>query len=244
MRNLAEKIKNTIKTLKNDSTKRTKLITITTMFYNFVWAIGKILFGAMQATYLYLLSGCYTLLIGFVKKIFLSNHSKANINRKTKSFIMGILLLLAGLAYAIYMGRLFFMSDTSSYSLIWSIAIAVGSFGELGISIYNLCKVSKKNDILLFSLRCCSFVSAIFAIVITQAAILSATTVGTKASIYNAITGIVAGLIAIIVGCFVIIKADNSQKQNKIKLRNNQTQPNRNLKINENIIKNKEKSEF
>lgn len=200
--------------LKLDPLRRTKVITFTTMVYNFFWAIGKILFGIFKMTYLYVFSGTYTLLLGFSKKIFITNHSKTteSINKETKSIVIGVLILIAGVAFAIYTGLFFIFPKEFHYGMIWSIAIAACSFVELGIAIFNLFRARKKKDILLESLRCCNFVSALFAIVITQVAILSFTQTPNSA-MYNAITGIIAGVLAIIVGTILIINACNRNKQ-------------------------------
>ena len=201
---------------------RTKLITFTTMIYNFIWSVGKVLFGIFMSAYIYILSGAYTFLLGFVKRIFLKNHKESeNINKETKSIIMGVLILIAGFAFSLYMGSLAFWPHEARYGLIWSIFLALCSFVEMGIAIFNLCRVKKKNDILLSSLRCCNFVSACFAIVITQVAILSATETF-NVSKYNAITGTIAGLIAICIGTYIIIKAC---KQKQITDSSNSTNP-------------------
>lgn len=209
------KISETIQTLKKDKEKRTRAITFTTMLYNFFWSIGKILFGIFMHSYVYLISGVYTLMIAFVKKIFISNHNtKKSINPASKSIIIGSLLTAIGFVFAIYMGRLFFISRDNEYGLIWSIAIATCSFVELGIAVFNLVNAKKKNDILLFSLRCCNVVSSVFAIVLTQVALLSATG-AENISHFNAITGSIAGLISIILGSIVIIVSDRINKREK-----------------------------
>lgn len=206
------------KTFKNDKETRTKWITYTTMTYNFVWSILKITFGIFMRSFLYCISGAYTLLMGFVKKIFLSNRNTVkNIKIETKSLIMGVLLTICGLAFGLYMGRLFFWPQEFHYGLIWSIAIAVCSFIELGLAIFNVRKARKKEDILLFSLRCCNLSASFFAIVLTQTALLSAT--ATKdVSIYNAITGVIAGLLVVIIGVIVIYKSAILAKKNKTNL--------------------------
>lgn len=92
-------IKQHIHSLK-DSDKRVKVITFITMLYNFFWAIGKILFGVFMRSYLYCISGAYTLLLGFSKKVFVSNHKTTKeINLETKSLIIGILLIISGIAF-------------------------------------------------------------------------------------------------------------------------------------------------
>lgn len=207
-------LKEFLQKLKLDPLRRTKVITFTTMVYNFFWAIGKILFGIFKMTYLYVLSGAYTLLLGFSKKIFITNHSKTteSINKETKSLVIGVLILIAGIAFAIYTGFFFIFPKEFQYGMIWSIAVAACSFVELGIAIFNLFRARRKKDILLESLRCCNFVSAMFAIVITQVAILSFTQTPNSA-VYNASTGIVAGVLAVVVGTILIINACNKNKQ-------------------------------
>ncbi len=210
------KLKRSIKQIKTDQLIRTKFITFITMIYNFLWSVAKILFGLYQASFLYCLSGIYTLLIGFSKKIFISNHSKTaeSINKESKSVIMGVLILIAGLTFGIYMGRLFFSPQDYFYSLISSILVALCSFIELGIAIYHLCKIRKKNDILLSSLRLCNLVSAIFALVLTQVAILSATGANDTAY-FNGVTGVIAGLSAVGIGIYIIIHSAYLDKEKK-----------------------------
>lgn len=199
------KMKDFWQKFKTQSIIRTKTVTFITMIYNFLWAMGKIFFGVFQGTVIYILSGAYGLLLGFCKKIFISNHNK-EINRNTKSKIIGILILISGVVFGVWMGRLFFFPRNYHYGLVWSIGIAACSFVELGIAIFNLFRVRRKNDLLLFSLRCCNFTSAMYAIVLTQVAILSATSADT-AAFWNAITGIVVGGLAVLIGMVVITKA-------------------------------------
>ncbi len=205
-------IKQHIHSLK-DSDKRVKVITFITMLYNFFWAIGKILFGVFMRSYLYCISGAYTLLLGFSKKVFVSNHKTTKeINLETKSLIIGILLIISGIAFGIYMGGLYIWQIDFQYNMIWSITIALCSFVELGISIHNLIKVRKKDDILLLSLRCCNIGSSLFAMVMTQVALLSAT--GTKNTyMYNATTGVIASILVICLGFFVIGKSAFMEKR-------------------------------
>ncbi len=162
--------KDKIKRFFKEPIRRTKFVTYITMVYNFFWACAKIAFGFFMRSYLYCVSGGYTLLIGFTKRIFIKSHNKttANTSKETVSTLMGVLLLISGLAFGLYMGSLLIWPREYRYGLIWSIGIAACSFAELGVAIFNLSRVKKKNDILLSSLRCCNFISAIFAIVITQ----------------------------------------------------------------------------
>ena len=118
--------------------------------------------------------------------------------------------------------KLIFFPESSSYSLIASITIAAFSFGELGVSIYNIVQARKSKDILLTNLRNCNFASALFAIVLTQTAILSAQ--GVDASLYNVITGSIAGFVVVVIAVInLILLKINKQKieqqtENKIEI--------------------------
>lgn len=205
-----------------DPEKRIKFLTTTTMIYNFVWAVCKIVFGALMSAYLFCISGAYNILIGFAKKTFLSNRNRS-VDKNTKSLVIGILILISGFVYAFYTASFFIWPKESDYGLILSIAIATCSFVELGLAIYNIMKAKQKKDILLFSLRSCNLATAAYAMVLTQIALLSAT--GTEnVSNFNAITGIIAGTVAIAIASAVIIKSQEHKglKSNRDDIHNNQ----------------------
>lgn len=202
-------LKSAINTLKQQ-----KIVTITSMIYNFVWASGKILLGVLTGAYFLCISGTNTLLIGFIKKTYVSNSKENDQTLKSnKSLIIAVLLLITGILFTLYMCRLFFLKDSQEYGLILSISIATLSFFELGFAIYSLVQVSKTDDILLFSYKCCSLATSGFAIVTTQVALLSACKTNTP--VYNAITGTVFGLISIIIALILMQKIKAYNNTNK-----------------------------
>lgn len=182
------------------------------MLYNFFWSIAKILLGALSGGYFFCASGVVTLLIGFIKYIFYRNHDHDSMNVKTqKSIKICILLIVIGLLYAGYMSTLFIYPQLEQYDLIVAIAIATFSFIELAISIRNALIDRKKGDTLLSALRNCNLASAIFAIVLTQVALMTAQ--GEDASVGCAISGIIAGVIVLIIALIYIIKLKKRQKE-------------------------------
>lgn len=201
--------------LKTNDVKRIKLITLITMVYNFVWSIVKIFFGFFSTMYFFCVSGVVTLILGFTKKIFYSNYqSESEQIRLTKSRLIGILLILIGVLFAGYMAKLFFIPEKSKYDLIVSIAIAFCSFLELGISIFYLYKDKRTNDnILLTSIRYCNLADGLFAIVLTQMAILSAQTENTiNTSMYNGVVGIVMSVLVVLLGIIILLKVNKINK--------------------------------
>lgn len=195
--------------------KQKKIILLFSLIYNFVWATCKILFGVFTLSYFFCISGAYTLLFGFIKKIYLKNYKTDDADEiKGKSITISILLIISGVLFTFYIARLFFVDSTKEYGLVLSIVIATFSFAELGISIYNFTKAKKTQDLLLQTFKGCSLVSSCFAIVLTQVALLSAT--GTPSNFYNAITGIIFGFITIIIGLYLLIKSTKTKTTDSI----------------------------
>lgn len=200
----SEKIKSLI-----SKAQQKKIFLLFSLIYNFVWAVCKIVFGAITGLYFFCVSGGSTILLGFTKKVYLKNYKTDDQTKKrNKSINIAILLLVSGALFVIYMARLFFIEESKEYGLILSIAIAAFSFAEFGLSIYNFAKARKTDDVLLQSFKGCSLVSSCYAIVLTQVALLSAT--GTSGSLYNAIVGVVMGGVALLIGLYLLIKAAKS----------------------------------
>lgn len=198
-------LKNNLLKIKNKIVQ-TNLIIKVSMLYNIIWAICKIIFGAFTASYFFCISGASTLLFGFTKTIYLKNYNNEDADeKKAKSIIILIMLIFSSLFFTIFMARLFFIQEDKTYGTIMSITIATCSFTELGLSIYNFVKAQKTNDILLQSFKCCSLSQGLFAIVLTQIALLSAT--NTSASFFNALTGVIFGILSIIITILVLTKA-------------------------------------
>ncbi len=190
--------------LEETKDKRHKLIIVSSMIYNFVWSITKIIFGVFTFSYSFCISGASTLLFGFSKKIYLKNYmldDKETI--KVKSTTISILLIFIGILFSIYMSRLFFIDYNPTYGLIISITIALFSFVELGVSIYNLVKAKKSDNLLLYVFRGCNLSSSGFAIVHTQVALLSAQNV--NGGLYNALTGVFFGTLTIFIGIYLLL---------------------------------------
>lgn len=188
----------------SNKVKQSNICLIFAVIYSFVWSIGKILFGAFSKGYFFCVSGASSLLFAFVKHIYLKTFKSENQDEKLgESVTISILIILSGVLFTFYMARLFFVDDVKQYGKIWSITIASASFFELGLSIANLRKAKKQNDTLLQAFRCCSLASSCYAIVLTQVALLSAT--NTPANFYNALTGVIFGVVTIFIGIILMI---------------------------------------
>lgn len=188
-----------------EKARQKKLGVLISSLYSFAWAVCKIVFGAITLSYFFCVSGVSTLLIGVVKRIYLKNYKNQSINeKKQKSALIAILIIISSVLFVLCMAKYFFETDVGQYGLILSITIATFSFVELGVAVYSFYKAKKADDILLQSFKGCSLVSGCFAISLTQVALLSATK--TQANLFNGITGVALGTVAILIGVYLLIK--------------------------------------
>lgn len=200
---LIEKIKN--------KKERTKLIIVLSALYNYIWSSSKILLGIFLRTYFICVSGLSTFLVGIIKTICLKGFNQSDDLKNKKSKIVGGILVSIGITFGIYMARLFFIENNSSnYGLIPSISIAFFSFVELVLAIKNLQIAKKGNNLLYYSLRMTILATGLFAIVNTQSALLTACNEPDGHA--NAILGSIIGLIVLIQGTIILIKANKLKK--------------------------------
>ena len=204
------KIRQKLNLLKEQA-KQNHIVLLISVIYNFIWAVSKIVFGAVFASYFFCVSGASTLIFGFIKKIY-RNHLDCDdeATKQKKSTTIAILLMISSLLFCFYMARLFFTYETKEYGLIISITIALLSFCELFLSIFNFIKAKQTNDILLQSFRGCNISSSLFAISLTQVALLSAT--NSTSNFLNALTGVVSGILSFAIGLYLLVKSSYFKK--------------------------------
>ena len=117
---------------------------------------------------------------------------------------VGIFLLIAGLEYAIYMGRMIF-TDVAimDYDMILVIIIACVAFVELVVAIKGCFKSLGKGHYYR-NIKLTSLCSALTAIVLTEVALTSFAS-ETDLRFVNGIVGMVVGIIIILISIYVLI---------------------------------------
>ncbi len=188
---------------------KNELILIITTIFNYIWSIIKIILSIFINGYLYLLSAFSTLFIGINKNIYLVR--KKYENKYLISFIISFFLILIGIFYLTYSVTLLNkINENKGYSMILAITIALFSFIELGISIYQLYKSKGKNHLVNTSFRIMNLSISLFSLVNTQSSIFMALNkVNNKA---NGSFGILVGSITILLGLYLVIKIIRSKK--------------------------------
>lgn len=183
-----------------------------TMYKDFLFAIGKVLLGIVLQSGFFYITALYSVCVAFAKFFFFEG--KAEKGESENSFLkMSICVLLGSLSYCAYMLRLFFVQSNLNYGMIPSIAIATFAFTELVLTIVG---IRKARGLMELGLKMVNLTSALTAIVLTQVAILSFTNIGDHSK-YNAIAGLVFGLICVLIGIIMVcIYAKESGKDKKL----------------------------
>ena len=174
------------------------------ILFNASLAIGKIVLGLFHSIF-FLVAGIINVLMMMSKlECYLGvkyHHLKTF---KYRNIATGIFLMLAGIQYAIYMGRLIYSNvETMKYGGFLAVSIATVSFIEMGIAIYGCFKAYGKGHYYR-NLKLINLSSAMTAIVLTEVALMSFAS-DTDSRVINGIFGLVVGLLIVLIGIFVII---------------------------------------
>lgn len=172
---------------------------------NFIFAIGKILITIYTKSIFFLISGTINLCMGLAKRECYLGIKKPNtLPFKKRNRLVSLLVMIAGLMYILYMGRLLiFDVKTTNYTMLMGITIAAVSFVEMGFSITGLIKVKTSGNFYR-NIKIINLVSGFNAMVSTQIAILSFTG-STNTNLANGLFGIGVGFLTIILGIFILI---------------------------------------
>lgn len=172
---------------------------------NLILAAGKVLITIYTKSIFFLISGIINLCMGLAKKeCYLGIKKKDKNSFKKRNTIVSILVMIAGLMYILYMGRLLiFDVKTTQYTMLMGITIATVSFVEMGLAIAGIIKVKWSGNYYR-NIKLINLVSASSALVSTQIAILSFTKT-TNANFANGLFGVGVGFFTIILGIFILI---------------------------------------
>lgn len=196
--------------------KKAKIITNIkrTIPINIIVIIGKIVIGIFTSSFFMFINALYTLGITIAKYLSLktnreiqltSNNSLESRKREYSNYyVVGIIILISSIIYAIYSINHFLGSTSTNYTLIVGIAIATFTFTELTMAIIGLVSARKNRDILSETIKLIYLASSLISLVLTQTAILSFSHEG-DVSFYNGLSGIIFGCLAAIIGIYMII---------------------------------------
>lgn len=119
-------------------------------------------------------------------------------------YFCGIIVLISSISYVLYSDYIYFNGSNAEYHMYIAIGIATLAFYNITAAIIGLIRAKKRKDIKNQTIKLTNLASSFISMSLTQTAILSFTT-KSDMSKYNAIGGIIFGMLSAIVGIYMII---------------------------------------
>ena len=202
---------------------RTIILTIGSFFMSVAYGVfngvlgivgRSIWFGALAAYYIFLAFLRGGILIYHKRKKKNDGELDNDLVRAKTYRNCGILLLILNVALSSAIAQMIFDEQSFSYAG-WTIyAFAAYAFYKITMSIINLVRARKQNDLTVQAVRNVNLVDGAVSILALQTALLSTfMEEGTDVSLFNTLTGTAISLFAVGLSIFMIVKANKSIKQ-------------------------------
>lgn len=197
---------------------RTIIFSIFSFIINISFVIFQGVLAFMTLSAWYISITAYYLVLAIMKGNVFYNKKKYtdSFEKQVKNYrytgIMFILLTIAfsGIILLIYTSNMYF-----EYAGLMIYVVATYTFYKLGLAIYNIFKARKQNDLYIQTIRNINLANALISIVVLQVALFQAFSPEHNTSFANGLTGGVVSANILVLGIFMIIKANkmlNSQK--------------------------------
>ena len=197
---------------------RTMIFGIFSFLLNMAYVIFMGILAFMTKSAWYISITFYYLVLSLMKGRVLYSKKKYNsIERSAKAYrycgIMFIIMTVAfsGIMVLIYTSNMYF-----EYAGLMIYAVAAYTFFKLGMAIYNIFKARSHDDLYVQSIRNINLASALVSIVVLQVALFQAFSPISNSGVSNGITGGAISLLILLLGIFMIIKANKSPKKKEI----------------------------
>jgi len=173
---------------------------------------GKGIISVISVSFFMFVNALYSAGMGIARFIAVRMHTQDEKGQVKSYRYVGIIISFSSICYVLYSIRLFFGGMTSDYDMYAALVIALYTFVEFGINIKEAIRLHKSKALEAKALRAASFSSTLICFVLTQTAIMSFASEGDN-SFANAISGVVFGALASLVGLYVILDSISNKKK-------------------------------
>ena len=180
------------------------------------FVVGKGVLGVISVSFFMLINTLHTAGMGIARFIAVRMHSQEQRKQIASYKCVGIIIFISSIFYVLYSTRLFFGGKTGDYDMYIAIVIALYTFVEFGINIKEAVRLHKSRALEAKALRAVSFSSTLICFVLTQTALMSFAGEGDN-SFINALSGVVFGALASLVGIYVMV--DSVKHKENLRLR-------------------------
>ena len=174
--------------------------------------VGKGVISVISVSFFMFVNALYSAGMGIARLIAVRMHTQDKKNQVKSYRYVGIIISFSSICYVLYSIRLFFGGKTGDYDMVVALVIASYTFVEFGINIKEAIRLHKSRALEAKALRAASFSSTLICFVLTQTAIMSFANEGDN-SFANALSGVVFGTLASLVGLYVILDSISNKKK-------------------------------
>ena len=168
---------------------------------NAIVGLFKIVLAIISKSLLLFIYSFYNVSMSIAKRT--SVREKQN-HKYENFYFCGIIVVISSISYILYSDYIYFNGSNSKYNLYVSIGIATLAFYHITMAIIGLVNSKRRKNLQTKTINLTNLASAFISMSMTQTALLSSK-VNEDMSKYNAIGGIVFGILALIVGIYMII---------------------------------------
>ena len=197
--------RDSIKTISALVNSKKLVFTRLSIFKDIFLVLGKVVISVVSVSFFMFTNALYSSGVGIARFLALKMHTQDKDKKLTTYRYVGIIISGSSICYVLYSVRLLFGGKTGSYDMIIALIIAMYTFFEFGINIREAIRLHKSKALEAKALRAVSFSSTLICFVLTQTAIMSFAAVGEDTGMYNAISGMVFGTLASLIGLYIII---------------------------------------
>jgi len=184
--------------------EKTLFMTKFSISFNFIMIIAKCIIAIWGGVFFFV-SAVFNMFMMFAKVncyVGIKFPHRSSFNFRNN--VIAIYLILAGIQYGIYMGRLLYSNvSVMKYDMILGISIATISFIELAIAVYGCFKVLGKGHFYR-NIKLINLCSGFTAIALTEMALMSFAYDGEHRFI-DGIFGLIVGFVTVLIGIFTFI---------------------------------------
>ena len=209
-----QKHKFTNKLLK-DYGYRTIVFSVVSFVLNVAYISLILVMAIMSKTAWYFTITVYYIILAFMKgNIFHSKRKYGTEVKEAKAFrFTGIMFVVMTVVFSGVMILIYKANHYFEYAGLLIYAVAAFTFYKLTLAIINIFKAKKHNDLYIQNIRNINLANALISIIILQVAMFQAFAPEYNLGFANALTGAGMSAIILVIGIFMIIKANKKLKE-------------------------------
>lgn len=196
---------------------RTIVFSVVSFIINVAFISFVTVMAFMSKTAWYFTITVYYIILAIMKgNVFYSKRKYNTEEKQAKTYrFSGIMFIVMTLVFSGVIVLIYKANHYFEYAGLLIYAVAAFTFYKLTLAIINIFKARKHDDMYLQNIRNINLASALISIIILQVALFQAFSPELNVGIANALTGGGVSAVILVLGIFMIIKANKSLKNSK-----------------------------